>query len=58
MVVCWSVGIIDMVFIWWYYRRQNRIKAAIRAQPFYTKVVNQEWLDLTDTENPELIYTL
>jgi ACS family allantoate permease-like MFS transporter len=58
MIVCWCAGLIDMVFIWWYYRRQNRIKAEIRAQPFYTKVVNQEWLDLTDTENPELVYTL
>jgi ACS family allantoate permease-like MFS transporter len=58
MILCWSAGVIDMVFIWWYYRCQNRKKAAIRAQPFYTKVENQEFLDLTDMENPELIYTL
>jgi ACS family allantoate permease-like MFS transporter len=58
MTVCWCAGVVDMVFIWWYCRRQNRKKAVVRAQPSYTKVVNQEWLDLTDTENPELIYTL
>lgn len=47
-----------MVFIWWYCRNQNKKKAAFRAQAHYRKLANQEWLDLTDRENPEFMYTL
>jgi ACS family allantoate permease-like MFS transporter len=46
------------VFIWWYCRHQNRKKAALRAAPGYVKVENQEFLDLTDRENPEFVYSL
>ena len=35
---------------------QNRKKAKIRAQPGYVKLENQEFLDLTDKENPEFNY--
>jgi ACS family allantoate permease-like MFS transporter len=35
----------------------NKKKAAIRSQPDYRKLENQEFLDLTDRENPEFIYT-
>ncbi|MCJ1308919.1 hypothetical protein MMC25_002574 [Agyrium rufum] len=51
-------NIIDVYFIYWYCKRQNRKKAELRAQPTYTKLGNQEWLDLTDRENPEFVYTL
>ena len=56
--VCWGLCVLDLGFIWWYYQSQNCKKAAIRAAAEYVKVLNCEWLDLTDRENPELIYTL
>jgi ACS family allantoate permease-like MFS transporter len=37
---------------------QNKKKAKLRAQPGYKKLENQEFLDLTDRENPEFVYTL
>ncbi|ETN45003.1 uncharacterized protein HMPREF1541_09879 [Cyphellophora europaea CBS 101466] len=58
ILVCWSLCFGDIVFIWWYCKRQNRKKAAIRAEPGYTKQENSEWLDLTDRENPEFTYTI
>ena len=47
-----------MAFIHFYCVRQNKKKAAIRNAPGYVKLENQEWLDLTDKENPEFVYTL
>ncbi|KAL2208450.1 MFS general substrate transporter [Sarocladium strictum] len=58
ILVCWSACVFDIVFIWWYCRHQNRKKAALRAAPGYVKVENQEFLDLTDRENPEFVYSL
>lgn len=58
IIACWAVCLVDMFFIYWYCRRQNAKKAAIRADPTYVKLENQEWLDLTDRENPEFVYTL
>ena len=58
IIVCWVLGIADLLFIWWHCRRQNRKKEALRADPSYVKLENQEWLDLTDRENPEFVYTL
>ncbi|KAL8735285.1 MAG: hypothetical protein Q9181_002860 [Wetmoreana brouardii] len=58
IICCWSACLGDVLFIYWYYRQQNKKKAAIRVQPDYTKLENQEWLDLTDRENPEFVYTL
>lgn len=58
IIVCYGAALIDLVFIWWYCRHQNSKKAAARAQPSYTKLDKQEWLDLTDRENPEFVYTL
>ncbi|KAF2436073.1 putative MFS allantoate transporter [Tothia fuscella] len=58
IVVCWGACLVDLVFIWWYCRRQNGKKAEVRARDGYTKLENQEWLDLTDQENPEFTYTL
>ncbi len=48
IIVCWAACVVDMVFIWWYCRWQNKKKAAFRARPDYNKLENQEWLDLTD----------
>lgn len=58
IIVCWGLCLIDIYFIWWYCRLQNKKRAAIRASPSYVRLENQEWLDLTDRENPEFIYTL
>jgi ACS family allantoate permease-like MFS transporter len=58
ILVCWGVCVLDLVFINWYYRRQNKKNAMIRMEPGYTKLDRQEFLDLTDRENPEFVYTL
>ncbi|KAJ9299644.1 hypothetical protein DTO271G3_2528 [Paecilomyces variotii] len=58
IIVCWGVCLLDLYFIWWWYRRQNAKKAEGRADPSYVRLENQEWLDLTDMENPEFEYTL
>lgn len=47
-----------MLFIYWYCKGQNAKKVLLRAEPEYVKLENQEWLDLTDRENPEFVYTL
>ena len=57
-IVCYLLCIVDIVFIYWYCKRQNSKRADIRASPDYVKAENQEWLDLTDRENPEFVYTL
>lgn len=58
IIVCWCLGLIDMLFIYFWCRRENARKAAIRAEPGYSRVEGQEFFDLTDRENPEFIYSL
>ncbi|GFP51967.1 uncharacterized transporter C417.10 [Trichoderma asperellum] len=58
ILVCWALCLVDLVFIWSYYRRQNAKKRLVRADPSYTKIENQEFLDLTDRENAEFSYSL
>ncbi|KAL8933976.1 MAG: hypothetical protein Q9216_006129 [Gyalolechia sp. 2 TL-2023] len=58
IICCWAACLCDLLFIYWYCKHQNKKKAAIRAKPDYLKLENQEWLDLTDRENPEFVYTL
>jgi len=58
IICCWAACLVDLVFIWWYCRRQNKKKEAIRAHHHYRKLEAQEFLDLTDRENPEFVYTL
>ncbi|KAE9965431.1 hypothetical protein EG328_009661 [Venturia inaequalis] len=58
IVVCQGLCLLDLGFIWWWCRRENARKAALRAEPGYQKIENQEWLDLTDRENIEFVYTL
>jgi ACS family allantoate permease-like MFS transporter len=53
-----SICLCDLGFIYFYCRLQNKKKAKVRAQPGYVKLENQEFLDLTDRENPEFVYTL
>jgi MFS transporter, ACS family, allantoate permease len=42
ILACWSACLLDILFIFWYCRRQNKKKAGIRAQPGYVKLENQE----------------
>jgi len=58
ILVCWGFVWLDLCFILWYYRRMNKKNEAIRAAPGYTKLDKQEFLDLTDRENPEFVYTI
>ncbi|KAL1311547.1 hypothetical protein AAFC00_001667 [Neodothiora populina] len=58
IIVCYAVCIADMYFIYWYCRLQNKRKQAIRDAPDYVRLENQEFLDLTDRENPDFVYTL
>lgn len=58
IIVCYGVCILDMYFIYWYCRRQNAKKQALRDAPGYVRLENQEFLDLTDGENPDFVYTL
>ena len=58
IIVCWGVCLGILAFIHFYCVRQNKKKAQICAAPGYVHLENQEWLDLTDRENPEFVYTL
>ncbi|KAI2473272.1 major facilitator superfamily transporter allantoate [Annulohypoxylon bovei var. microspora] len=58
VLVCMCVSFAILLFINFWCKRENGKKAAIRATPGYTKVDGQEFLDLTDRENPEFIYSL
>lgn len=58
IIACWVVCLGILAFIHFYCVWQNKKKAQLRAAPGYIKMENQEWLDLTDRENPEFIYTL
>jgi MFS transporter, ACS family, allantoate permease len=58
IIVCWSVSLLDILFIYLWCRYQNRKKAQVRAQPGYQKLEGQEFFDLTDRENPEFVYSL
>lgn len=42
IAVCYGVCLLDIAFIWWWYSRQNRKKAAIRAGEGYARLENQE----------------
>ncbi|CAK7237622.1 Allantoate permease [Sporothrix bragantina] len=58
ILVCYALCILDVVFIYFWWRRQNAIKAKLRAEPGYRKMAGQEFYDLTDRENPEFNYSL
>lgn len=58
IIVCYLVCVLDILFIYFWCRSENKRKAAIRAAPGYQKLDGQEFLDLTDRENPEFVYSL
>ncbi|CEJ54136.1 Putative Permease of the major facilitator superfamily [Penicillium brasilianum] len=55
---CWAACLIDMLVIRYWYRVRNAQKERIRLDPDYQEVPLSEFKDLTDLENPELIYVL
>lgn len=58
ILVCWIVCLFIMLFVYLWCRVQNKKKEEVRSRPDYVRLENQEWLDLTDRENPEFVYTL
>ncbi|RWA06490.1 hypothetical protein EKO27_g8615 [Xylaria grammica] len=58
ILVSYILAYLTMLFIYFWCRRQNSINASIRAAPGYTKMEGQEFMDLTDRENPEFVYAL
>ena len=56
ILVCWCLCQVDLLFIMWYCWSQNKKKQAVRERPEYMVLQNQEFLDLTDSENPEFKY--
>ncbi len=58
ILVCWCVCLVDLFFIYFWYKLQNKKKAEVKAQPGYRKLDGQEFYDLTDRENPEFVYSL
>lgn len=42
IIVCLAVSIGIMLFIWGWYQRENKRKAAIQARPDYVRLENQE----------------
>ncbi|TVY80879.1 putative transporter [Lachnellula suecica] len=58
LIVCYGLCIIDLLFIHWYYKQQNKKKLAEKNKEGYEKLENQEFLDLTDRENQEFVYEL
>ncbi|GAW25287.1 putative MFS allantoate transporter [Rosellinia necatrix] len=58
VLVALILAYLILIFIYFWCRRQNTIKAAVRDAPGYTKTEGQEFMDLTDRENPEFVYAL
>ncbi|KAJ5220704.1 MFS allantoate transporter [Penicillium citrinum] len=58
IIVCWGVCLFILLFIWFWYQKENRRKESIRSAPDYVRLENQEFRDLTDIENHDFIYTL
>ncbi|KAJ6087045.1 hypothetical protein N7467_005959 [Penicillium canescens] len=58
IICCWGVSLLILLYIWWWYNKENRRKAAIVSRADYVRLENREWLDLTDRENHDFVYTL
>ncbi|CAK7232898.1 Allantoate permease [Sporothrix curviconia] len=58
ILICYALCVVDVIFIYFWWRRQNALKAKARAEPGYRKMAGQEFYDLTDRENPEFNYSL
>ncbi|KAJ5387025.1 transporter [Penicillium cosmopolitanum] len=58
ILVCIGVALMIMLFIYWWYVKENKRKLEIQSRPDYVRLENQEFLDLTDRENPDFLYSL
>ncbi|KAI1816356.1 major facilitator superfamily transporter allantoate [Poronia punctata] len=58
VLVSFIIAYLTMIFIYFWCKRQNSIKESVRAAPGYAKIEGQEFMDLTDRENTEFIYSL
>ncbi|KAI0439111.1 major facilitator superfamily transporter allantoate [Xylaria telfairii] len=58
VVIAQILAYLTMIFIYFWCKRQNLAKASIRTGPGYSKIEGQEFMDLTDRENPEFTYAL
>ncbi|KAI0472561.1 major facilitator superfamily transporter allantoate [Xylariaceae sp. FL0804] len=58
VLVCEFAAVVMLLCTYLWCVRQNRLKALVRGRPGYAKVEGQEFMDLTDRENPEFVYRL
>ena len=58
ILVLFAVGLVDMLLMYFYLRLQNKKKEQERASSAYVEKEGQEFLDLTDWENPSTVYAL
>ncbi|KAJ5124754.1 MFS allantoate transporter [Penicillium bovifimosum] len=58
IIACWGMCLFILLFVRCWYNRENRRKADLVSQSDYVHAENRGWLDLTDRENHEFIYTL
>ncbi|KAJ6014974.1 hypothetical protein N7540_009565 [Penicillium herquei] len=58
IIVCLGVCLGIMLFIHWWYVKENKRKAEITSRSDYVRLQNQAFLDLTDRENMDFVYAL
>ncbi|KAJ2993297.1 hypothetical protein NUW58_g1880 [Xylaria curta] len=58
VLVSWILAYLILILIYFGCRQRNAINASMRAAPGYSKIEGQEFMDLTDRENPEFVYAL
>ncbi|KAJ5527882.1 hypothetical protein N7513_012041 [Penicillium frequentans] len=58
IIVCIGVSMCIMLFVYWWYVKENRRKEEIRSRPDYVRLQNQGFLDLTDRENMDFVYAI
>jgi MFS transporter, ACS family, allantoate permease len=58
ILVLFASGLVDMLLMYFYLRRQNKRKEQERVQSGNVEKEGHEFLDLTDWENPSTIYAL
>lgn len=52
IIVCWAICLILLIVIRQINSHRNKLKERICSVEGYNKIVNGEFLDLTDIENP------
>lgn len=58
IIVCIGVSMCIMLFVYWWYVKENRRKEENRSRPDYVRLQNQGFLDLTDRENMDFVYAI